>query len=337
MAVCSIIIPHFGIPELLRRCLASIPQREDFQVIVVDDCSPDFDSYRDRYPDLFQEGVTWLRTPHNGGAGLARNVGLDHATGKWLLFADADDFFTDDMEELLDTYQDVGDDIIFFRRRTVLSEHPEVISRRDSWMDGLFERSLSSDDLREIRFNHCVPWSKMIRRSLVEENHIRFDELPFSNDVMFSITAGSKADSVKVVDRELYVSTLRTGSLTDNFARKPGELRIRADVAIRAQKLMKDCGYPHALPHLSLSFFLSRMIHCDRGLFREYFNRIPEVYGSYWQPVKEMARKEKGILRKGLLCVYSLFVYCLESMGKRFRKAFGAMKKNRCDISSRNV
>ena len=34
----SIIIPHYNIPDLLRRCLESIPQRDDVQVIVVDDC-----------------------------------------------------------------------------------------------------------------------------------------------------------------------------------------------------------------------------------------------------------------------------------------------------------
>ena len=56
--VFSVIIPHYGIPELLRRCLASIPQREDLQVIVVDDQSPDYDTYRERFPDLFREGVT---------------------------------------------------------------------------------------------------------------------------------------------------------------------------------------------------------------------------------------------------------------------------------------
>lgn len=326
MVAYSIIIPHYGIPGLLRRCLASIPQREDFQIIVVDDKSPDFDTYRERYPDLFREGVTWLQTPHNGGAGLARNIGLDRAVGKWLLFADSDDFFTESMAELLDTYKDAEEDIIYFRRRSVLSDNLGETSKRDSWMDGMFERALSSGDFREIRFNHCVPWGKMIRRSLVEENQIRFDELPFSNDVMFSITAGSKAGSVAVIDRELYVSTVRTGSLTDSFARKPGELRTRADVSIRAQKLVKACGYPHTLPHLSLSFFLSKMIHRDCGLFLEYFNRIPEVYDSFWRPIEEMAGKEEGVLRKGLLVGYSFYAYCRGMLGKRFRKVFGATK-----------
>lgn len=50
--VFSVIIPHYGIPELLRRCLASIPDRADLEVIVVDDCSPDGETYPERYPAI---------------------------------------------------------------------------------------------------------------------------------------------------------------------------------------------------------------------------------------------------------------------------------------------
>lgn len=319
MVAYSIIIPHYGIPELLRRCLASIPQREDFQIIVVDDRSPDFDTYRDRYPDLFQERVTWLQTPYNGGTGLARNVGLDHASGKWLLFADADDLFSEDMAELLDTYRDAEEDILYFRHRCVMSDNLEEKARRDRWMDGMFDRYFQSGDDRELRFNHCVPWAKMTRRSLVEENGLRYDEVRYSNDVMFNITAASKARSVRVVNRELYVLTQRSGSLTDSFTRKPGELQTRADVCLRAHKLMNDCGYsPPLTPY---SYYLRRMAHQDRKLFLSNFHRIPEVYDSYRQAVREMARKEDGVLRKGLLYLFSFYAYFL---GKRFRKAAGA-------------
>lgn len=48
----SIIIAHYDIPDLLMRCLKSIPVSEDIQVIVVDDNSADADTYLDRYPEL---------------------------------------------------------------------------------------------------------------------------------------------------------------------------------------------------------------------------------------------------------------------------------------------
>lgn len=333
--VFSVIIPHYGIPELLRRCLASIPQREDLQVIVVDDQSPDYDTYRERFPDLFREGVTWLRTSHNGGAGLARNVGLEESVGKWLLFADADDFFTEEMEELLDEDKDAEEDVIYFRHRCVLSDRPDEKAHRDKWMEGLFDRYFESGDDREIRFEHCVPWAKMIRRSLVEEYAIRFDEVRYSNDVMFNTIVGSKARAVRVVNRPLYVLTERSGSLTAGFARKPGELQVRAEVTLRAQKLMNECGYSH--PITPFSDFLRAMVHRDRRLFLEYFTRIPEVYDSYWQPLREMAAKEEGALQRGLLYGFSLYAYCRGSLEKRFRNAIGATKKCPRSTNSRKV
>lgn len=42
----TIIIPHYNIPSLLERCISSIPQRNDIQIIVIDDCSPNSQELR---------------------------------------------------------------------------------------------------------------------------------------------------------------------------------------------------------------------------------------------------------------------------------------------------
>ena len=53
----SIIIPHKNIPELLIRCLNSIPDREDIQIIVIDDNSTDADIYSVMYPELNRSDI----------------------------------------------------------------------------------------------------------------------------------------------------------------------------------------------------------------------------------------------------------------------------------------
>lgn len=113
----SIIIPHKDIIDLLMRCLKSIPVSEDIQVIVVDDNSPDADTYLERYPELSRPYLEFIRAPKNGGAGYARNIGLDHAKGKWLLFADADDLYVDDMYSIIRPYANSKADIIFFKEK----------------------------------------------------------------------------------------------------------------------------------------------------------------------------------------------------------------------------
>ena len=76
----SIIIPHKDIPELLQRCLNSIPQREDIEVIIIDDGSK-------AVPVLTREDAELVALLENGGAGHARNIGLQHAKGKWVHFS----------------------------------------------------------------------------------------------------------------------------------------------------------------------------------------------------------------------------------------------------------
>ena len=124
----SIIIPHKGIPDLLMRCLKSIPMSEDIQVIVVDDNSPDADTYLERYPELSRPYLEFIRTTKGGGAGYARNVGLEHAKGKWLLFADADDFYVEDMYDIISSNADSEADVIYFKIESVLSEN--IIQKR---------------------------------------------------------------------------------------------------------------------------------------------------------------------------------------------------------------
>ena len=76
----SIIIPHKNTPDLLQYCLDSIPIRSDVQVIVVDDNSDE-----DKKPTFTRDDVKffYIDKEHTKGAGRARNVGLEHAVGKW--------------------------------------------------------------------------------------------------------------------------------------------------------------------------------------------------------------------------------------------------------------
>ena len=89
----SIIIPHKNIPKLLQRCLNSIPQRDDLEIIVVDDNSDPSIVDFGQFPGAGRSDVSFFFDKSGKGAGRARNIGLQHAQGKWLLFADADDFF----------------------------------------------------------------------------------------------------------------------------------------------------------------------------------------------------------------------------------------------------
>lgn len=242
----SIIIPHKDIPDLLIRCLNSIPERDDVQIIVVDDNSKDAETYKEKYPELSRPNLDLYLTKEGKGAGYARNVGLDHAKGKWLLFADADDFFSDQVNQIMDEYLGELSDIVYFDIDCVFSED---ISKKSGRVDFVKMSSIYSDEdyEKKIRVTHITPWAKFISRIFVKENNIKFQEIKWSNDVFFSTCAGVLAKKIKLSKDLLYIVTERQNSLAVHHKRSREELIVRTRAGLDAYKFASNSGYDGTL------------------------------------------------------------------------------------------
>ena len=301
----SIIIPHYDIPDLLMRCLKSIPVSEDIQVIVVDDNSPDADTYLERYPELSRPYLEFIRASKNGGAGYARNIGLDHAKGKWLLFADADDFFVGNMYDIINTHVESDADVIYFQKRAVHSENLNCKSSRSGYIDEIMDIYIKTGDELPVRTRHHVPWGKMIKKSLIENHRIRFEEIKYSNDILFSVHVGCFANKIEAIDTVLYVVTSHEGSATYEFCKKPDELRIRAGAAFRYDSFLFQHNMSQGREIVS---YIKRMLSQDRNLFKYYFTRLDEIYTSKIAALKDIS---KGCSRrfKIKLYLYSFLIW----------------------------
>jgi glycosyltransferase involved in cell wall biosynthesis len=217
--VFSIIIPHKNSPELLQRCLNSIPRREDIQIIVVDDNSDDSKVDFSRFPRLEDKYVEIYLTKEGKGAGYARNIGLSHAKGKWLLFADADDFFTEKAFEYLFAEEDSHHEIIYFKITSCFSDTFEPATR-DKFYNQLVDNYIYNckNSERKMRYKWGSPCAKLIKKELVDRNNIRFEEIIASNDIMFSLYTGYFAKSITAVDNIVYCATVAEGSLTNTVS-----------------------------------------------------------------------------------------------------------------------
>lgn len=303
----TIIIPHYNIPDLLMRCLKSIPVSEDIQVIVVDDNSPDADTYLEKYPELSRPYLEFIRTTKGGGAGYARNVGLKHAKGKWLLFADADDFYMDNMDKLIHQYIDSKADLVYFMAKSVFSDNINQPSGRYTYND-LYNIYWESHNEILVRYYHWVPWAKMARRELVETHKLLFDEVQYSNDLFFSVCLGFYAQQIEIANQILYVVTTRPGSLVSSFCEKPNELSIRADVQFRVQKFLSDNHVE--LEKMPFEGISTRMFMNDKKRFNYYFKRrIEELYPSKWYYAKVIANKH-GIKFRIAFYFYLFVIMC---------------------------
>lgn len=218
----SIIIPHYNIPDLLARCLRSIPERDDVQVIVVDDNSPGQESYLSSIPELSRKNVEFYPTKDGLGAGHVRNVGLSHAIGKWLVFSDSDDFFVDDFGKILDEYVNDEHDLIYFNIKSCDCYDTSKIYP-DGNKNHIFKKYYETGYDVYFRVCYTEPWGRIIRRSVVVDNAIEFQETKAHNDLLFAVKVGLSAEKVLVVDRPLYWYVIREGSLGHQKKAEPFE------------------------------------------------------------------------------------------------------------------
>jgi glycosyltransferase involved in cell wall biosynthesis len=236
--VFSVIIPHKNTPDLLQRCLDSIPRRKDVQIIIVDDNSDEDKVDFAHFPCMEDEYVEIYLTKEGKGAGYARNVGMTHAKGKWLLFADADDFFTENAFEHFFAHKDSPHEIIYFRATSCFSDTYEPANRADIYNDLVDDFLAKRDDFEKIiRHRWLSPCAKMMSVKLIERKKIRFDEIPVSDDMMFSLSSGHFAVSVDVVNHIVYCITMRKGSLTNRLS--PEFLVVKYTIVLRYNEFLR--------------------------------------------------------------------------------------------------
>ena len=234
----SIIIPHKNTPELLERLLKTIPEREDIQVIVVDDNSDELKKPSSEYKNV---EFVLLNSEQSKGAGKARNVGLELARGKWLLFADSDDFFAPDFINSIDKYYDSSSDMIVFKANSVNSETLDPSTRNvglNRKIDECLEGKITSLDMS---LSVQQPWCRMIRAELVMNKCIRFDEVIASNDTMFTTKVACMANAISVSNDIIYVITFREGSLWAS-RKKPQNYLCRIQVGVDRALYLKERG-----------------------------------------------------------------------------------------------
>lgn len=239
----SIIIPHYNDAEALIKCLDSIPEREDIEVLVVNDGpQDDTDLLRKKINADTRNNLTvYANEGILRSAGSCRNTGLKHARGKWLVFSDADDYFDSGAFEAMDAHVDDDVDIVFFRVDSII--YPDMVQgTRHLYLVELLE-SYQEGKISDIvlKCGWTSPCGKMISHALVVNNNIRFDEVRYSNDVMFSVKTGYHAKRINTDNRTTYIAVRKPNTLTTTHTSE--SFTCRFDVFISRYKFLKE-KYP---------------------------------------------------------------------------------------------
>lgn len=193
----------------MRRCLDSLlcQDCQDVELLLIDDGSKDGSEslcreYAGRDPRVH------VFTQEKRGVSSARNLGLEKATGDYILFVDSDDYAEPDYFVKLDRVLADGEPELVFLSYRLVGEQTYTIHMPEKDMVPAADiAELVAELLRKQKLNAL--WSKVFLRRAIEDNHLRFDEtLDIDEDVNFIFSYLLKIERLRLSTQVLYNTTL---------------------------------------------------------------------------------------------------------------------------------
>lgn len=214
MPLISIIIPVYNVEHYLSKCIGSILAQLpfDLEILLVDDGSTDNSAnICDKYAKKYSEIKVYHKI--NGGVGSARNLGLEVAKGKYIVFLDADDWFDINMfEKICQITQIEHPDMIQFGYYRI-SENDEIISSYQPVVVDKF--CLSFEDYAKLSIYQGGMCNFLIKREIIENAHIRFsDNIKYAEDGEFMFKCAYCSKNIYVCSDVFYYYLIRRGSAT---------------------------------------------------------------------------------------------------------------------------
>ena len=267
MPAISVVVPMYNVEQYVSQCLQSLQRQtfEDFEAICIDDGSTDGTL------SVAQETVVGdsrfaFVSQENAGQSAARNVGIDRASGAYVLFLDSDDYYVEGaLAYLYERAERERLDDLFFSART---EYEDAQSRR-LYRDEYEERADIPGVMtgREIfaRFaeedSFCVsPAMQFIRREFLEASRIRFYEGIVHEDNLFTCMMLAYARRTGFSNKQFYVR------------------RVRAESTMTAKREVR-----HVYGHFKSAYELEKWIRansetCSREFVKVFLHHISFCY-----------------------------------------------------------
>lgn len=176
----SIIIPIYNAQSYIERCVKSIQSQcfNNYEILLIDDGSTDDSAKKCDYLSLDDNRIKTFHKS-NGGVSSARNLGLDKASGNWILFCDADDeLLPNSLQHFVDAITENIDFIMADYIEEPYTKLPEISSSH-------FSNLLNSNKFlfKEYygRYGGYI-WNKIFKKEIIDKVHLRFDEGIYYNE-----------------------------------------------------------------------------------------------------------------------------------------------------------
>ena len=231
----SVIIPVYNVEKYIRRCLESVIDQEgdgfNIECLIVDDCSPDDsmvivnDIIKNYHGSVINFKI--IRHEVNKGLSAARNTGIRASTGDFLFFIDSDDSILENTFKKFVAYS-----IEYPFAEMVLGNS---LGTEDNYLSNTPVTNNDNspcfiDDKRTI-WQHVLmrridrhAWNKLVRRSLIVDNGLYFDDGLLYEDVTWTYRLFSCVSSILIVPELTYMYEYNPSSIVHTPAERSSKL-----------------------------------------------------------------------------------------------------------------
>jgi glycosyltransferase involved in cell wall biosynthesis len=220
LPILSVVIPVYNTQMYIEKCLDSLVNQtiDDIEIICINDGSTDNSfAILQRYQDTDKR--IKIINQNNEGLSSARNVGIEHAKGKYITFVDSDDFIElNAYENSLSYFDDSTVDLVYFSTRLVIEDHVNRFQDEQYFEHkyvGLV--NLSHDVIAKM--DVCA-WNKIYKLSIIKKYQIRFPDGLWYEDNPFFLSYALVCNSAFFVNDKYYNYLIRNGSIMSQYNKK---------------------------------------------------------------------------------------------------------------------
>lgn len=223
----SVIVPVHNTSVYLRQCMESLINQtfRDIEIICIDDGSTDNSlGILQKYALTDERIILIHRDCASGSAGIPRNMGLERAKGKYVMFLDSDDYFAETMlEKLYACAEERNADLVMCDNYIVLPVTNEISDQKTELHEKYLPQKevFSYQDIPDTIFqiSNAAVWHKLILREMTEQYQLKFQQnAPSLDDIYFVNLLLVRARRISVIrDRLIFYRAVRPGAQTTSI------------------------------------------------------------------------------------------------------------------------
>lgn len=280
--VISVVIPAYNCEDYIRPCIDSLVAQtfDAFEIIVVDDGSTDatpeiLESYSGQHPYIH------VLHQQNKYAGVARNLGMQHARGSYIMFLDSDDYFEPTLlEEAYTRISETDADICVYSANWLNDATQVVKPMRHVCIASLcpdaetFNRTTNPEGI--FVFTSPAPWTKLFKRSFIDAHGLTFQDTRSANDLRFVLSALALAERITLLDKPLVTYRRQNkSSLQGSLSKNPYDfyqalLGLRDN--LKSLGLFDEMEQSFINTAVEICMYNLRSLSYDRAVQREVFD-----------------------------------------------------------------